>query len=87
VIVFRERSLCSGIAFGALDRLALALTLVIFIGIEQLMQPRQHLLDGWELAGRSRFSARTPLALNAWFTLRARLASFALLARLSRLAL
>ena len=69
-----------GLVLGDLDGLALALTLVIFLGIEQTMQPRHDLVDRWQLTGRTRFAARASLA--TWARLAA-LTGFALQSGLS----
>jgi hypothetical protein len=66
---------CCGFAFRGL---ALAHFPVIFPGIENQMQPRHHLLDRGQLAGRSGFAAGACRTLRAGFTLRASLAALAL---------
>jgi hypothetical protein len=56
-----------GLVFGDLDGFALALTLVIFPGIEKTMQPRHDLVDRWQSTRRTRFAARASLATRALF--------------------
>ena len=68
----------------ALGLLKLALFAVVFPGIEDQMQPRQHLIDRRKPAGRSWFATRTLFALRPGLFLRSGLAAFALRAGLAR---
>jgi hypothetical protein len=56
----------------ALGLLKLALFAVVFPGIEDHMQPRQHLIDRRKPAGRSWFATRTLFALRPGLSLRVR---------------
>ncbi|MGY4231342.1 hypothetical protein ACVIIW_000289 [Bradyrhizobium sp. USDA 4449] len=47
-----------GFEGGALGGLLLALAAAFVPGVEQLLQPRQNLLDGWQLSGRTGLAAR-----------------------------
>jgi hypothetical protein len=70
----------SGLACGGFGRLALAQALVIFPGVEQQMQPRHHLFDRRQLAGRTSLAARTGFAPHAGLALGTGLAPHAGLA-------
>src|SRR5260370_26397574 len=91
IVVFGrfQRLVLGGFAFLGLLCLTLARSLVVFIGIEQQVQPRHHLFDRRQLPGRAGFAARTGFASCAGLALRAGLAARALrtgLARRTRLA-
>src|SRR5260370_35822863 len=91
IVVFGrfQRLALGGFAFLGLLCFTLARSLVVFIGIEQQVQPRHHLFDRRQLPGRAGFAARTGFASCAGLALRASLAARPLrtgLARRPRLA-
>jgi hypothetical protein len=65
VVMLDERGVRRGFALGHLDCLTFALALVIFVGVEQQMQPRHHLFDRRQL--RSRRSALARRVVRHWF--------------------
>ena len=72
-VVLDERCERRGFTVGSLrgfDRLAFALLLVIFVRVEQQVQPRHHLFERRQLADRPGFAARALVALHAGFALR-----------------
>src|SRR5258708_857479 len=73
IVVFGrfQRLVLGGFAFLGLLCLTLARSLVVFIGIEQQVQPRHHLFDRRQLPGRAGFAARAGLALRAGLAARA----------------
>lgn len=60
--------------------------LVVFVGVEQEMQPRQHLIDRGQLTGRTYLAAWPLFTLNAGLALQSRFATLALRTWLSLLA-
>src|SRR6202030_569598 len=68
----------------ALGLLEFALFAVIFPGVEDQMQPRHHLFDRRQLAGRPGLAARALFARRTGLSLRPGLAAFALRTGVSR---
>jgi hypothetical protein len=77
----------TGFTLGGLEGLAFALALVVFVSVEQQVQPWHHLVDRRQLAGQTRFAARSLFARSARLSLRPRFAAWALWSGFTRLAL